>query len=191
MSEHKMKELKKKAKKELRAKVRQRLTADDVTFRDFSAIDGEDLTRIPSTNDVTVSIWNDIITFVEEYGMGFYNRQNGEGFRIVQQVLDEIGDEIADTMESFPVPYDNRYPSEIMADEHVTFPTARTYKTALNTGITCNVAMSVKYLIETSKSGTYMVLNGGDTERFSPVAFNIKKLFEKRIGSIKVKDLVK
>lgn len=191
MSEHKMKEFREKAEKELRAKVKQRLIADDVTFRDFSAIDGADLTRIPSTNDVTVSIWNDIIMFIEEYCMGFYNRQNSEGFRIVGQVLDEIGDEIADTMESLPVPYDDRYVSEIMADEHVTFYTARTYKTALNTGITCNIAMSVKYLIEASKSGTYMVLDGGDAKRFNPVAFNIKKLFEKRIGNIKVKDLVK
>lgn len=187
MSEHKMKEIKEKAAKELREKIRNRLTADDVTFADFSAIDGSDIRTRPSLNDVTTIIWSDIINAIEEFSMTFYGRNNNEAYVIAAQVLDEIGNIIIEKFSTMPIPYDNRYYSEIMADEHVTLETAKFYKKIINLGIDC---VSVNELTLSSKIGNEKIVNIFGIEKVVIYFFSAKKLLEKQIGKIKIKDLL-
>ena len=189
MGEHKLKEKQAQAVATLKKELKQRLLADDVTVEDFIKIDDDDFgDSCKSTNSVTEMIWQDIRVIISKYITDVSSWEE-----CAKEVFNEIGDAIADKLKTTQLPYDNRFYSEIMEDEHMTLEVAKTYKTILNIGISCEKANTLSATRD--KVGKYtgieiVRMHEKRREYEGIVWYGTKQLLSKMMFKIKVKDLV-
>lgn len=187
MSEHKVKE---QIKNEISKKIKQRLLENDVTIRDFFIIDScPDFYTRPSNNDRTYKIWEDLLSIFNQYGE--------YGHSIARNIFDEFGNKIADNFLAMPVPYDDRFVTEIMDNEHTTYLTARIYKNTLNTKITCEMAanfkddyLSYQYPNLVEYVSSYIKQHDISNNCLNLILHNVEVLLSNQIEKIKLNSIV-
>lgn len=191
MGEHKVKERAEKERLAFKEKVAQRMLSDDMTFGDFSKLDGCGVDDIyVSTNDVTTTIWNDILDLTEQY-IPLIN-DPVKISQTLEDVFSEIGNIVADKLAVLQVPHDDRFSSEVAEEEHVTMGTAKAYKMILNIGITCTDANMLHPLSMIGKYSYIDIIrmNINRKELEPMISYSVKRLLEKQVEKIKIKDLV-